>query len=258
MRKLLTGLVVLGTLGIAGTSHALNGNGTVAMGWDACNTSPTTDKVVAAGQVATANLVTFVTGQSDSTIAYELRILYGDATKHVPDAWRFDASGCETSAFVIVNAQSPAALSKTCPSFQNAGGAHAGLSITDVSFYPAGHQYASTLMAITVANSYPAGNLPANGSKYFLMDAEFNLSASSVGPTPGDNSTCGGLENEICFNLAQADWLATDGSTQTDWLFHGGASGDWVTAGTSPFAGSCQGTPAQTVTWGRVKGQYRN
>ena len=40
MRKLLTSLVVLGALGIAGTSHAANG--TVTMGWDACNVSPIT------------------------------------------------------------------------------------------------------------------------------------------------------------------------------------------------------------------------
>jgi hypothetical protein len=256
MRKLLTSLVVLGTLGIAGTSHAANG--TVTMGWDACNLSPITDKVVTAQQLTTANLVGFVSGQSDSVLAYVYRFLYGDASHQVPDAWRFDASGCETGAFVTLNGLPPAALSKACPPLQNIGGGQSSVIITDLNFYPpAGTQYDHTLMFVQIANAFQHSVLPLAASKYFVGDAEFNLSAAVVGAGDPGN-TCGGLETEICFNLAQADWVASDGLTQNSWNFHGGASGDFATAGTAPFAGSCQGTPAQTKTWGQIKNQYRN
>jgi hypothetical protein len=228
------------------------------MGWTACNASPITDLTVTANQASGINLVVMVSGQTDPTTAYQCQILYGNASKTVPDAWRFDAAGCQGSAFVVVNAKSPAALSKTCPSFQDAGAPNQALAITDVSFYPSGHSYASTLMRISCANSYPAGNVPVGATKYFLCDAEFNESFGVVGASDPGN-TCGGLEGVMCFNLASASFLPNDGvGTEADFVFHGGATGDWATASTAGPAGGCQGTPAQTRTWGSIKSQYRN
>jgi len=226
MRKVLSGLAVTAALAFAGTSFAAPG--TVQMSWTGCNTTPTTDITFTAGQTATLNLFVFVTNQSDPTQSYQAKILYGNsATKTVPDAWRFDAVGCQTSAFVTLNHQPPAAVSKTCLSFQDAGGAHASLQIKDVNFAPPSLGYATTLMLVQVANAYPAGNTPSAAAKYFLMDAEFNQSFSNVGPTPADNSTCGGAEIPMCFNLASATYIINDGSgLEIPFVFHGGATGD--------------------------------
>jgi len=263
MRKLLSGLVVLAALAFAGTSFAAPG--TVQMSWNGCNTTPVTDLAFTAGQAGTLNLFVFVTNQSDNTLSYQVKILYGNSTtKTVPDAWRFDPIGCQTSAFVTLNHQPPAAVSKTCLSFQDAGGPHASLQIKDVNFVPAGQGYATTLMLVQVANAYPnggAGNTPNPAVKYFLMDAEFNQSFASIGATPVDNSTCGGAETPVCFNLASATYIIADGSgAEVPFVFHGQSTGDWLTAheATTGTVPTCQATPAQTRTWGSIKSQYRN
>jgi hypothetical protein len=253
-------MAVVAALAFAGSSYAAPG--LVQMSWTGCNTTPTTDIAFTAGQAATLNLFVFLTNQSDPTQSYQVKILYGaSATKTVPDAWRFDAVGCQTSAFVTLNHQPPAAVSKTCLSFQDAGGPHSSLQIKDVSFVAASLGYPTTLMDAQVANAYPVGNVPSAATKYFLMDAEFNQSFSNVGPTPGDNSTCGNAEIPMCFNLASATYIINDGSgDELPFTFHGGATGDWATAheASQGAAPSCQATPVQTRTWGQIKSQYRN
>jgi len=262
MRKVLTGLAVMAALALAGSSYATTG--TVTMGWTGCNTSPITDIAVTAQQAATVNLVTFVTGQDDPTLSYQVWILYGNATtKTVPDAWRFDASGCEGPSFVTLNHLAPAALSKTCPSFQDAGGPHSSLQIKDLNPVPPTLPYATTLERIVVANAYPnPGNTPVLATKYFLMDAEFNLSFATEGPSDGTAGTCGNLEVPICFNLNTASYIINDGSgNEIPFNFHGGATGDWATAHSSTqgvVTGCTAATPAQPRTWCSIKSQYRN
>jgi hypothetical protein len=252
MRKVLTSLAVLGALVVASSSQAAVG--TVYMGWNACNTTPTTDLSIPDGTSSNINLTVFVTGHDVATTAYQIWILYGDASKTVPDAWRFDAAGCQGSSFVTVNHLAPAAVAKACPSFQDAGGANQSLQIKDISFSPPTLPFATSLMRIVVANSYPAGNVPVAATKYFLMDAEFNELYGVTGASdPG--LTCGGLETPMCFNLNNATYLDTDGN-ELPWTFHGSATGDWATA--QAYGAGCQGTPAQTRTWGSIKNQYRN
>lgn len=263
MRKVLTSLAVVAALALASNSYAVPG--TVIMGWTACNTTPVTDISITAQQAATANLVCFVTGQSDPTLSYQIWLWYGNsATKTVPDAWRFDASGCEGSSFITINHLAPAVLSKTCPSFQDAGTTpQQSLQIKDCSFSPPTLQYATTLLRVVCANAYPngGGNIPSAAAKYFLMDAEFNLSFATEGATNPVNGTCGGLENPMCFNLGVASYIINDGSgNEIPFVFHGGPTGDWATAhsSTQGSAPLCQATPAVTKTWGQIKDQYRN
>src|SRR5206468_2251922 len=152
-----SGLAVTAALAFAGTSFAAPG--LVQMSWTGCNTTPITDIAFTAGQATPLALMAFVTNMSDPTQSYQVQILYGNsATKTVPDAWRFDPSGCEGSAFVVLNHLPPPAVAKTCPAFQNAGGAPASLQIKDVNFAPPSKGYPTTLMLAQVANAYPAGN----------------------------------------------------------------------------------------------------
>jgi len=263
MRKLLSGLTVLAVLAFAGTSFAAPG--TVQMSWNGCNTTPVTDLAFTAGQAAPLPLYVFVTNQSDNALSYQVKILFGNsATKTVPDAWRFDPIGCQMSAFVTLNHQPPAAVAKSCLSFQDAGGPHASLQIKDVNFAPVSSGYATTLLLAQVANAFPnnnAGNTVNPAAKYFLMDAEFNQSASIVGPTVDPAVACGQAEVPVCFNLASATYIIADGSgTEIPFVFHGNATGDWATAHEASVASvpSCQATPAAARTWGSIKSQYRN
>jgi len=253
---MLTSLTVLGALVVATSSYAAIG--TVTMGWTGCNASPITDLAVTAGQATGIQLVTFVTGMDVPTTAYQVEILYGDATLHTPDAWRFDPTGCQGSAFVTLQHSPPAALSKTCPSFQDAGGNQQSLQIQDLSANIKS-PYATTLMRFTMANSYPSGpgNVPVAATKYFLAGLLFDETFGSVGPTPPGNppASCGNIETPICFNLNYATYLDLQGA-ELPFTFHGGATGDWITA--NAFGAGCQNTPAVTRTWGAIKSQYRN
>jgi len=212
MRSLSMSLAALSLLACAGASEA--GPGTAILGWSGCNIPPITDLAITPQQSATANLVTLVTGQDDPTLSYQVWILYGNSvSKTVPDAWRFDATGCEGPAFVTLNHLAPAALSKTCPSFQDAGGAHTSLQIKDLNPVPPTLPYATTLERIVVANAYPnPGNTPVAATKYFLMDAEFNFSFATEGATDGAAGTCGGLELPMCFSNVSASYIINDGS----------------------------------------------
>jgi hypothetical protein len=256
MRKVLTSLAVVAALAFASSSYAVTG--TATMGWNGCNASPITDLAITAGQATGINLMVFMTGQDDQATAYQTQILYANSgTKTVPDAWRFDASGCQTSSFVTLNHQAPASVVKTCPTFRDAGAPHSSLEIKTLDFEPPGFPYPTTLMRIQVAVALTAGAAaPVAGTKYFLMDAEFNESFGIVGPSPGDLSSCGNLETPMCFNLNSCSYIINDGSgNEISFNFHGGA--DWATANAGG-AGGCQGSPAVTKTWGQIKNQYRN
>ena len=121
MRKLLTGMAILSTLLVSGVSQAADG--TVSMSWTSC-TGPVD---IAASPVIT-NLYITVTGMDVPHKAYDVRFLYGSATQQVPDAWRFDAAGCEGPTLIQQNLSS-----KSCPGFMQTA---SGLQIKKVQFSP--------------------------------------------------------------------------------------------------------------------------
>jgi len=138
MLKLRTGLAVLSFLALAGVSQAANG--TVDMTWDSC-TGPV-DKTTTVGAVY--NLFISEIGLDQVHTAYDVRFVYGNASQTVPDAWRFDAAGCEAQLL------SMDATSKVCPPFaQNANGT--ALEIKKVEFSPPFDPYPTTLMRVVYA-----------------------------------------------------------------------------------------------------------
>src|SRR5689334_15465233 len=124
MRWIAAALTICGALAVAGVSGATEG--TVSMTWDSC-TGPL-DKTTAVG--ASYDLYISVIGQDERHKAYDVRFWYGNSSQEVPDAWRFDADGCETSYGIQ---QDVLIFGKTCPAFMQVG---RNLQIKRVEFSP--------------------------------------------------------------------------------------------------------------------------
>jgi hypothetical protein len=249
MRTLKWGIAALALVACAGTSRA--SDGIVDLSWNACapvvqNVSTTTQ-----GQYS---IYVSVLGIDMPHEAYEVAFMYGNISQVVPDAWRFDPFGCQTSALVSIDHLAPAADAATCPSFQ---GAAQSIQIKDVRLVPPGDPsgFPLTNMRVLLDNAYAQRVVVANpATRYFLMRVLFDHSYSGAGPgTPG--LYCGGFEQSMCFKLARAYYLDPDGAPH-DFGRHGGPTSTPSLSFNGPAA--CAGaTPAQPSTWGRVKNQYR-
>jgi len=239
MRKLLMGLAILSSLAVAGVSQAAIG--TVDMTWDGC-TGPVDKTTTVAQQWGL-----FITeiGHDEVQKAYDVRIIYGNATQTVPDAWRFDADGCEGGTVIFQDV-----TSKLCPPFsQNAAGA---LQIKKVEFSAIFEPYATTLMKVLLANAYANSPVtPVAGTRYLLERIGFDLTAA----VPGAGSppvSCGGYEQPMCFKLSYATWLDVNGAE----IPFNRSSPTLSVSFNGPSA--CPAVPVQPKTWGAIKSQYRN
>ena len=115
MRNLLTGVTVAAVLAFASSAQA--NDGLVDMSWNGCAPVVQDLRTSTAGPYS---LYILVTGFDQPHQAYETTFIYGDASGNVPDAWRFDPIGCQGSSFVTIDHLAPAAVAKTCPTFQGA------------------------------------------------------------------------------------------------------------------------------------------
>ena len=230
MRKLLMGMAILSTLAVAGVSRAAIG--TVDLSWDGC-TGPV-DKTTTTPGIY--NLFITELGHDQPHKAYDVRIIYGDATQNVPDAWRFDADGCEGTSLITQDV-----TSKLCPPFwQNAPGA---LQIKKVEFSPPQDGYATTLMRILLANAYGEVNVVVPTTRYLLEVIKFDLSAAVVG-AGSPPATCGGFEVPMNFKLTYAIWLDL--------------AGNEIPFNRSRTTVSFNGVvPVRAETCGSIKSQYR-
>jgi len=236
MRKLLMGMAILSTLAVAGVSQAAVG--TVDLSWDGC-TGPI-DKDVTTPAIV--NLFITELGHDQPHKAYDVRIIYGNATQTVPDAWRFDAEGCEGTSLITQDV-----TSKLCPPFwQNAAGA---LQIKKVEFSPPQDNYEESLMRVLLANAYQDVNTVVPTTRYLLEVIKFDLTSAVVG-AGSPPATCGGLEVPMCFKLSYATWLDLAGN---EIPFNRG-----VTQVSANGATACPSVPVRPKTWGAIKGQYRN
>jgi len=252
MRKLLTGLTVAAALAFASSTQAADG--LVDFSWNAC--TPVVQDVTSSTPGA-FSLYVSVLGIDVPHQAYETTFIYGDASGGVPDAWRFDPVGCQGSSFVTIDHLAPAAVAKTCPTFQ---GALASVQVKDVAFVPPSDQgtgYLGTNMRVSLFNAYPnggAGITPVIGTRYFLERVLFDHSFSVQGATnPGVD--CGNWANPICFKMARANYLDLGGFEIPFGRNVGAGQPLFVT-----FNGgtACSAVPAKAATWGAIKNQYRN
>jgi hypothetical protein len=228
-------LSILGCLVASGASQAAVG--TVDMTWDGC-TGPV-DKTTTTPDFYSIFIT--VIGHDQATRAYDVRVYYGNATQEVPDAWRFDADGCETSAGIQQDA-----TSKECPAFGES--ADSNFVIKFVRF----SQPYKTLMEVIFAHSYAPGNAPNPATRYLLERIRFDLNAAV--PGEGSATTCGGFEQPMCFALNFATFLDVN---RNEIPFN--YSRPSLTVAFNGLAANCPGSsPARASTWGSIKGQYLN
>ena len=247
MRKLLTSLFVLSILAVPAVSDAADG--TVSMTWGTTCT-PLVQNITPTA--APTSLIFSVFGNDQTHNSYQVRFLIGDATKTIPEAWEFDAAGCQGSSFITINHLAPASAVKTCPNFQ---GTNASLQIKDYSFVQPGAGYETTMARGVLANTYPAGFTTSGATRYFLAQFLFDHSFSVAGATtPGVD--CGGFETPMCIVLQQnaistSSYVRAADNVEVPFDFD---ANNWVTV--NGYAG-CPATPAKSTTWGSIKNVYR-
>jgi len=246
MRKLLTLLFMCS--GLAAASLASAADGVVSMSWDTC--VPPIDAATAnkAPGTAAVTAIFSVVGNDQAHKAHAVRFVASAADRTTPDAWRFDAAGCQTDAFITLLVVPPGALAKACPAFK-------GANNLDIKAYaPAGvaSPYQPTQMLGTIASAYDATPASVPATTYFLGGFVFDHTFSVNGAgTPG--ADCGGNDIPFCLALIQnTSYLTPDG---TEVSFTVGSN--YLTYAATPLAG-CPSTPARAATWGQIKSQYRN
>jgi len=241
MRRWLTLLLLVVTAGAA------RADGIISMSWNACtgpiNVNPTGGGVLDA--------YVSVLGQSQTAQSYQVWAYGRTPLATLPDAWRFDAGGCEGPGLFTLSHLAPAAVAKTCPSFQ---GTLPSLQIKDYAFDPATNR-----VRIVLANAYPnngLGNPAATNpaQRYFLANDHFDLTFAVAGPSDPAAGTCGGLSAPMCLWMTTTSWLDTNG-TKFPWT-HGI---DFLTVNDPGNGQACPFgfDPARPRTWGSIKGQYR-
>jgi hypothetical protein len=247
MRKLLSLLFILSGMAAASAAHATPG--TVDMSWDVC-APVVTHK---ANSTAAAPLNFSVLGNSEIHNSYQVRFLMSAADRTTPDAWRFDAAGCQTDALISITSSPPAALVKSCPQFKGAS----PLEIKNFALFPPTdpNPYLGTQMRGLLAVTYtPVTAVPT--TRYFLGQFLFDHTFSVSGPGDPPNS-CGGNDIPVCFAIIQKTSFieGPDPQNPNEILFDIG--NNFATYGPTPMAG-CPATPARAATWGQIKNQYRD
>lgn len=219
--------------GFAGAAHA---EGCARISWGSCDPWNKNTNFVAGPMT----LVYSATGLSSPNVGTDSNLhIYGGGAG-VPDAWRFDDAGCQTGSQLLLGTN---AFNKACPALKGAN----SLTITQYSLDLAGE--ADLRLAITYDNQSP---IPA--TRYTVWTIVFDHTFSSVGPTPGDLSTCGGAEIPLNLRLSFAKLLATTGfeipiqPCDQDVTIDPNAQ--------AFYQGGVHVVATQPATWGKVKGLY--
>ena len=219
-------------------------HGVVDLSWGTC--SPVVNSIVDPGN-GPLSLIVSQLGNDRSHMAYQVRFQLGGVDDVVPDAWRFDASGCGASR-ISFHSSPPTSLAKTCPAFQ--GGSP--MVLTNFAPFPEGSSYAQTLMRGVLVNAYGAVRAQPT-QRSFLAEFVFDHAFSVEGPTtPGVN--CGGLEEPIVIKLL----FDTAGNERTSYLEDNGLEYTFEPGNTTVTVnGSGVEVPVASSTWGQVKSIYR-
>jgi hypothetical protein len=232
-------------LGPASAAFAQPAVGTIDLSWDDC--SP----IVSAKDSPAAGPVTFfasVIGNSDAHKAHQVWWVVGDAQFSLPDAWRFDAAGCN-AGFYFYSSQPPVPLAKSCPPFVPR--VQQQFTIPLFQLAPPSLPWVPTMGTGFFAVSYPSGVTALDPQKRYLLASfthDFTWAVEGAG-TP--DQTCGGFEVPVCIQLVRerVTYLDANGEER---LFNIGNA-------TLTFRGTktCFTTPAHAATWGSIKNQYR-
>ena len=256
MRKLPTLLFTFCGLGVATLAHAANG--VVDLTWGVTCTPIVQDLTPTAGPTS---MIVSELGNDQTHNAYQVRVLIGSATLTLPDAWRFDADGCQGTAFLSINHVPPPTAAKTCPAFQGLYDTFT-YQLKEYAFVSPGGPYATTIVRSHLVNTYPTRSMTSIATqRYFLAQWIFDHTFSAAGATtPGVD--CGGLSTPMCIALLTG-WRNSLAGGMTSYLrisdgaevpFDPGPNTWLWTHGLGP----CYAVPAVNTTWGQIKSQYRN
>lgn len=235
MKPATTTLASLAALVIlAGSASAQTGS--LRLSWSNCDPIIQDLSFTGPGQVAT--LVGSAIGTASPHKAFRARILIQSG---LPDAWRFDADGCNSGQVGLVTS----ALNKGCPAFQGTN----PLAIFNYGYEVDGAGTA-TFDAI---NAYDLVAAPDPAVRTTVFQAKFDHIFSDFGPHD-PLVACGRAELPICFALVYTEFLNPDLTV----IPFDAIESDYVTWQDPANSTNCPGaTQNETTTWGRVKGLYR-
>ena len=192
--------------------------------------------------------VVSATGQGAPHKAYEFWIAISRPGDGLPDAWRFDAEGCQGRERIDI-AHARVIDSKSCPNFQ---GANESIQIKNFQWAPEFLGFPQPTAVAVMANTYPAGVTTTNPSTRSLLGSVLFDHTNSVAGVGEPGVSCGGYEESVCFRLigSRCNWLTLDG-TEVPFVF-----GQWWL--TFRNENEClSAVPAQNATWGLLKSRYR-
>jgi len=197
------------------------------LSWDTC--SPQVANQNFSGP-AVYNLVISVTGSATTNVGHdsELRLLPA-----VPDAWRFDGAGCQTTGRLNLQV---AGIGDTCPAMLGAN----PLAIT--SYFVDVDGSAKLRLSVTYDDL-----ATAQDQRYVLWKIAFDHTHSIAG-TDADPATCDGASTPLNFSVTTQ--IALPG-------------GLLITPTMEPadlpvtWNGGSSSTRTKNMTWGRLKGLYR-
>ena len=237
MKRVLS-LLALSALSLAVAMPAAAQRGSVSLTWTQCDPVVQNLDFTAPGQVA--NLILTATGAEDMHKGWRFRVLVGEnLTDPLPNAWRFDADGCNVGQLSL----NTAALNKACPGWQGTN---------PLPIFNFGHEADKPNTAtLDMLNAYDTAD-PVAGTIYTVWQALFNHTFSDVGPQD-PALACGNAETQICFWLFYTEFL------QPDLTFgpFDSIGNDYVTWNDPGNTNGCPNVQNQNSTWGRVKGLYR-
>ena len=219
---------------------------TIELSWSTCNPIVTTYTPTGPAENPDP-IYLFVNGvgQEATHTGFEFRVNLENMGATLPDAWRFDAAGCQGPSQIVLHTFS---LVKACPTFQGSNPTTTFSFGYEPNSFPGPPGAPPFRFALKVSNRYAAKAPPAGGAMQTLARVTFLHDFSVAGPTnPG--FVCGGFEENVCVSLHPegARWFDASGSPV-----------DFVPGQASVyFRGDCRPVPAAPSTWGLIKGQYR-
>ena len=230
---------VLMTAGFAGAAHA---QGCIRLSWGSCD--PWNKDKTYTGPAAYV-LVQSIAGVDAPNVATDsnIRITAETPTGAVPDAWRFDDTGCQTGSQLGLSSNG---FSKVCLPFK-------GTNPLAITAYSTGGFGEGNLRLAIAYDTFD----PAPATRYTTWIITFDHSFSTTGPSdPG--LTCGGAEIKENFQHLREDNSYFAGYLTLDNQFV-----TLTPCDQDPFniAATWNGgflpVAAKETTWGKVKGLYR-
>ena len=197
----------------------------VRCSWNSCDPQVVNQSFAGPGVY---NLVVSMSGADAPNVGTEVNVLLFPA---IPDAWRFDDSGCQTPSQILFNSN---AFSKTCPAMRGTN----PLPITHFGY----NEGVGTIRLFQAYDTFD----PDPSSRYTLWTIAFDHTYSQAGP--GEPGYCGGADAPVSIAVGRVEYAQEDGQK----IIAQTAPGD-----VNPCLWNQSVVPTQSTTLGRVKSQYR-